>query len=76
MTRVFSLPNCVQCKFTKDKMDALGIDYEEVDMSQNPLALDEARSLGYQSAPVVITETDHWSGFRIDKIKSLVLVPA
>ncbi len=61
---------------TKKKMDALGIPYEEVDMAANPGAADEARSLGYRSAPIVITEDNHWSGFRPDLINSLTLVPA
>lgn len=76
MPRVFSLNNCPQCLFTKKKMDALGIQYEEVNMSEHPEAADEVRALGYQSAPVVITESEHWSGFRPDKISSLALVSA
>ena len=28
-------------------------------------------SLGYLQAPVVVTDTDHWSGFRPDRIKAL-----
>ena len=71
MVRVLSLPACTQCLFTKKKFDALGVQYEEVDMSQHPEAAQEARALGYQAAPVVITENDHWSGFRPDKIDEL-----
>ena len=29
------------------------------------------RELGHTQAPVVLTETDHWSGFRPDKISEL-----
>ena len=45
--------------------------------------MDEARdyvmSLGYSSAPVVVSGETHWSGFRPDSIKALadqVLAPA
>jgi glutaredoxin-like protein NrdH len=27
--------------------------------------------MGYMQAPVVVTENDHWSGFRPDKIGTL-----
>jgi glutaredoxin-like protein NrdH len=29
------------------------------------------KELGYLQAPVVITDEDHWSGFRPDKISEL-----
>jgi glutaredoxin-like protein NrdH len=45
--------------------------FEEVDMSQDPIALEMVKSLGYTSAPVVIADDDHWSGFRMDKIQNL-----
>jgi glutaredoxin-like protein NrdH len=28
-------------------------------------------ALGYLRAPVVVTDTEHWSGFRPDRCKSL-----
>jgi len=63
---------------TKKMMSENGIEFEEVDMSQNPAAAQQARDLGYQSAPIVITPDEHWSGFRVDKIRALAgaLVPA
>ena len=40
-------------------------------MSQDPAALERVRGLGFMQAPVVVTETDSWSGFRPDKIAEL-----
>jgi glutaredoxin-like protein NrdH len=34
-------------------------------------ALEAVKALGYLQAPVVITDEDHWSGFRPDKINEL-----
>ena len=34
-------------------------------------ALEQVKALGYLQAPVVITDEDHWSGFRPDKIDEL-----
>ena len=48
-----------------------GIDYEILDLSEDPAALEHVKSLGYLQAPVVITDEDHWSGFRPDKIDEL-----
>ena len=31
-------------------------------------AMDYVKSLGYQQAPVVVTDGEHWAGFRPDKI--------
>jgi glutaredoxin-like protein NrdH len=47
------------------------IDFNEVDMSEDAIALEMVKSLGYTSAPVVIAGEDHWSGFRMDKIQGL-----
>lgn len=68
---VYSLPNCVQCDSTKRMLERNHIDFNEVDMSQDAIALEMVKSLGYVSAPVVIAGDDHWSGFRLDKIQNL-----
>jgi len=34
-------------------------------------ALEQVKKLGYLQAPVIVTEWDHWSGFRQDKINQL-----
>lgn len=36
-----------------------------------PRHLERLKALGYMQAPVVVTEQDHWSGFRPDKIEEL-----
>jgi len=42
-----------------------------LDVTEDPAALEQVKSLGYLQAPVVITDEDHWSGFRPDKIDEL-----
>jgi glutaredoxin-like protein NrdH len=68
---VYTKPACVQCNATYRALDKKGIAYQSVDLSQDPEALERVRSLGYMQAPVVVTEQDHWSGFRPDKIEEL-----
>ena len=68
---VYTLPACVQCDSTKRMLQRNEIEYEEVDMSQDPIALEMVKTLGYTAAPVVVAGDDHWSGFRLDRIQSL-----
>lgn len=73
---VFSKPNCVQCDATYRALKKHGLDYETVDITTDAEALQSVKSLGYQQAPVVFADGDHWSGFRPDKIKALAAVAA
>lgn len=68
---VWVLPNCVQCEQTKKQMDKLGIKYEVQSLADQPLILEGFKAQGLMSAPIVTTDTKAWSGFRLDKIKSL-----
>lgn len=68
---VYTKPACVQCNATYRALDRKGIEYKKVDISQDPEALERIRDLGFMQAPVVITDTDSWSGFRPDKIEEI-----
>ena len=68
---VYTKPSCVQCNATYRALDSKGIEYEVLDLSQDESALAAVKELGYLQAPVVITDEDHWSGFRPDKIQAL-----
>jgi glutaredoxin-like protein NrdH len=43
-----------------------------VDITEDQDAYAMVKELGFTSAPVVITQTDKWSGFRIEKLNALV----
>ena len=68
---VYTKPSCVQCTATYRALDHKGIEYEILDLSVDENALEAVKALGYLQAPVVITDEDHWSGFRPDKINEL-----
>ena len=65
-------PTCVQCTQTKRQLDRLGLAYTEVDLRDEPELTERFRIAGHLTAPVVVTETETWSGFRLDKIEALV----
>lgn len=68
---VYTKPACVQCNATYKALDKQGLSYEVVDISEDAQARDFVIELGYQQAPVVVAGSDHWSGFRPDRIKAL-----
>lgn len=71
MITLYSKEHCVQCDATKRELNRLNIDYKEVDLLKDEAAVEYVKELGYSAAPVVVTDTDHWSGFRPDKLAGL-----
>lgn len=68
---VWSLPNCVQCMQTKREFEKRGIPYTEKALNDHPDKVKEFIEMGHTTAPIVTTDIKIWSGFRIEKIKSL-----
>lgn len=71
MTTVYTKPACVQCDMTKRYLDKAGIEYDTVDITQDPTALDMILGMGFSSAPVVISENGSWAGFQPDRLNEL-----
>lgn len=79
---LYSKPfGCVQCDATKRKFKkeglVEGVDYTDVDVTQDETALAFIKSLGYAQAPVVYVSTSkgvhHWSGYDVDEIDEHIL---
>lgn len=69
---VYTKPACVQCAATFKALDKRGIEYQKIDVTENPEAREYVMSLGYLGAPVVyVSPTQHWSGFRPDRVALL-----
>jgi len=68
---VYSKPACVQCTATTRALDAKGISYDVIDLTEDAAAMEMVQDLGYRQAPVVIAGEDHWAGFRPDMIGQL-----
>lgn len=68
---VYSQPACVQCTATTRALDARGIPYDLVNLTEDQAALELVTSMGYRQAPVVIAGEKHWAGFRPDMIGQL-----
>jgi glutaredoxin-like protein NrdH len=68
---VYTTPSCVQCESTKKMLNKNEIVFTTVDLTEDDGAMEYVKSLGYASAPVVVADEKHWSGFRPDMISSL-----
>lgn len=66
-------PECMRCVLTKRVLEGRGVRFVEVDIRSNDAAREYVvDDLGYTEAPVVVvTDEDHWSGFRPDKLHAL-----
>lgn len=73
---VYTTPACPQCHMTKQWLDRAGLTYRVVDLTTSPADMAAVKAMGYQSAPVVCTDDDHWSGFRPDLLMRLANRPA
>ncbi|MDY7528349.1 MULTISPECIES: glutaredoxin family protein [unclassified Cryobacterium] len=68
---VYTLPNCIHCTPTKRALNNVGLDYETIDLTHDQVAAAVVTQLGYRNAPVVTVGTEHWTGFRPDKISAI-----
>lgn len=68
---VYSKPACVQCTATTRALDAKGIAYHVIDLTEDAEAMTRVTDLGYRQAPVVVAGEAHWAGFRPDMIARL-----
>lgn len=68
---LWTKPNCPQCSTTARLFDSEGIIYTTRRLDRSAKAVERFKELGLLSAPIVETDTRRWSGFRLDKIRSL-----
>jgi len=68
---VYSKPACVQCTATTRALDARGLQYQVIDLSEDAAALQQVQEMGYRQVPVVVAGDSHWAGFRPDMITRL-----
>ena len=68
---VYTKPDCVQCEYTKKKLDAKRLPYTEIDVTQHPVFAEQLREKGIHQLPYVVAGDDTWTGFKIDKLRGL-----
>lgn len=68
---VYSKPGCGGCVYSIKALEGMGFEPSVIDVTKDLDALDLVRAMGYQQVPVVVTDNDHWSGARPDKMELL-----
>ena len=73
---VYSKPDCVQCTYTKKKLDEKHLAYTELDISQDEAARKVVEDSGNRQMPMVVVKRrgrkdDVWHGFKLDNIRGL-----
>lgn len=71
MIKIYTKEDCIQCLATKSFLDKGGVEYEVIDLDNEPDRVEEVKEMGYKSIPVVVDGGEHWSGFRPDKLGGL-----
>ena len=72
MITVYSRQNCMPCKFTKQFLTEHNIQFKNIDVSEEPEALEILKQHGFFTLPVVVVESgEAWFGFRPENIDLL-----
>lgn len=72
MVTVYSNPNCTACEQTKRFLTVKGIVFESKMISESPEIFPLIEEKGYASAPIVVVGDDSWSGFRLERLSTLI----
>jgi len=72
MVTVYSNPNCTACEQTKRFLTLKGVVFESKMISESPEVFALIEEKGYASAPIVVVGDDSWSGFRLEKLSTLI----
>ncbi|MGQ0546983.1 MAG: glutaredoxin domain-containing protein [Betaproteobacteria bacterium] len=57
--KVYWRPGCSSCVRVKEFLSGLGVDYESIDVSARPEAMDELTAIGVRTVPVVARGSDY-----------------
>lgn len=71
MVRVYGKPQCVQCEYTKKRLDAADIPYEYHDITEEPEAKKVVEQTGRLTLPLVVAGDQSWHGLSPDRIQAL-----
>ena len=69
---LYTKNNCMQCKMTQIHMQNMGVTYEERNVDENEVYMQEALNTGYKSMPIVVLNGEVVaSGFQPDRLNAL-----
>ena len=69
---VLSQPNCGPCTKVKGWLESKGVEYVEKDVTQDEEAYSFLMEHGLRQTPVIVTDTEYWTGINLEKMRGLV----
>lgn len=63
MVTVYTKNTCPQCKMVKKQFAAKGVEFEEINVDEQPSYIDDLKAKGFSSLPVVEYNDFSFSGF-------------
>ena len=72
MIKVYSKNNCPQCKMVKKQLTMNDINFQEINIDENPEYRPYLKDRGWQSAPVVESEIVDFAGFNPQELRKLI----
>lgn len=68
--KIYTMPDCVYCKKTKDFLSKHSIVFEEINLETDKEGQDFMENRGYTALPVTVINGEEISGYAIKKIKN------
>ena len=70
--KIYSLPDCIYCKKTKEYFKTNNIEYEDINLEDNEEAQKEMEKISEQrSVPVIVIDEKVIVGFNEDKLNDI-----
>lgn len=72
MVTVFSKNNCMQCHMVKKWLSDKAVQFQEINIDEQPQYIDQVREMGFMAAPIIVKDTLSFSGFRPTELAKLI----
>ena len=72
MVTVFSKNNCMQCHMVKKWLADKAVQFQEINIDEQPQYIDQVREMGFMAAPIIVKDTLSFSGFRPTELAKLI----
>lgn len=73
MIKLYTKNDCIQCTMTKKLLNKDNIKYEEINVEENSDVLEDLKSRGFKSLPVLsYNDKEYIVGFQVDKLRAFI----
>lgn len=72
MVTVFSKNNCMQCHMVKKWLADKAVQFQEINIDEQPQYIDQVREMGFMAAPIIVKDSVSFYGFRPTELAKLI----